>query len=99
MIMQGFVGFRIPVWLRQLTIVPAFVVVGFGINVANALVLSQIVLSFVLPLPMIDLLVLSSKRSVMGIFAMRRGMLVGAACCVVAVVGLNVMLIVQVLTP
>ena len=32
-IMQGFVGFRIPVWLRRLvTMVPAFVVVWLGVN-------------------------------------------------------------------
>ena len=98
MIMQGFVGFHIPVWLRRLlTIVPAFVVVGLGVNVTSALVLSQIVLSIVLPLPMIALLALSSKRSVMGNFTIRREMLVGAACSVLAIVGLNVVLIVQVL--
>ena len=33
MIMQGFVGFRIPIWLRRLvTMVPAFVVVALGVN-------------------------------------------------------------------
>src|ERR1700730_2109248 len=45
MIMQGFVGFRIPIWLRRLvTIVPAFVVVALGVNATQALVLSQVVL-------------------------------------------------------
>ena len=33
MIMQGFVGFRIPIWLRRvITMVPAFVVVAYGVN-------------------------------------------------------------------
>jgi manganese transport protein len=99
MIMQGFVGFRIPVWVRRLfTILPAFIVVGLGVNVTNALVFSQIVLSIVLPLPMIALLVLSSKRSVMGAFTARRTTILGAACAVVAIVGLNVVLVVQMLT-
>ncbi len=45
MIMQGFVGFRIPIWLRRLvTMVPAFVVVALGANATNALVISQVVL-------------------------------------------------------
>ena len=45
MIMQGFVGFRIPIWLRRLvTMVPAFVVVGLGVDATNALVISQVVL-------------------------------------------------------
>jgi manganese transport protein len=35
-------------------------------------VLSQVVLSFVLPLPMIALVVLSSRKSVMGDFVMAR---------------------------
>ena len=46
MIMQGFVGFRIPIWLRRLvTMVPAFVVVALGVNATKALVVSQVVLS------------------------------------------------------
>ena len=46
MIMQGFVGFRIPVWLRRLlTMIPAFVVVALGVNATQSLVLSQVVLS------------------------------------------------------
>ena len=45
MIMQGFVGFRIPIWLRRLvTMVPAFVVVGAGRERDQALVISQVVL-------------------------------------------------------
>ena len=45
MIMQGFVGFRIPIWLRRvITMVPAFVVVAYGVNATNALVVSQVVL-------------------------------------------------------
>jgi manganese transport protein len=46
MIMQGFVGFRIPIWVRRLvTMLPAFVVVGLGANATNALVISQVMLS------------------------------------------------------
>src|SRR5262249_15563124 len=57
MIMQGFIGFRIPLWVRRLvTMIPAFVVVGLGIDATNALVISQGVLSITLPLPMIALL-------------------------------------------
>ena len=57
-IMQGFVGFRIPIWLRRLvTMLPAFVVVALGVNATHALVYSQVVLSFALPVPMIALLV------------------------------------------
>ena len=45
MIMQGFVGFRIPIWLRRvITMVPAFVVAAYGVNATQALVVSQVVL-------------------------------------------------------
>ncbi len=63
MIMQGFVRFRIPIWLRRLvTMIPAFVVVALGVNATNALVISQVVLSIALPLPMIALHHLHQQR-------------------------------------
>src|SRR6266571_5312437 len=65
MIMQGFVGFRIPIWVRRLvTMVPAFVVVALGANATNALVISQVVLSLALPLPMIALLMSTRNREI-----------------------------------
>ena len=70
MIMQGFVGFRIPVWVRRLvTMVPAFVVVALGVNATEALVLSQVVLSFALPIPMVALVLFTRRRDIMGEFA------------------------------
>ena len=96
MIMQGFVGFRIPIWLRRLvTMVPAFVVVGIGANTTNALVVSQVVLSIALPLPMIALLIFTNRRDIMGPFANGRLTRIAAAVATVAVLGLNVVLIVQ----
>ena len=72
-IMQGFVGFRIPIWLRRLvTMVPAFVVVALGVNATQALVVSQVVLSFVLPIPMVALVLFTRRRDIMGEFANRR---------------------------
>lgn len=67
MIMQGFVGFQIPVWVRRVvTMVPAFAVVGFGVNATEALVASQVVLSFALPVPMAALVWFTSRADVMG---------------------------------
>jgi manganese transport protein len=66
-IMQDYVGFRIPLWLRRLvTMAPSFVVVALGANTLSALVLSQVVLSLVLPIPMIALLILTRETRVMG---------------------------------
>src|SRR5215471_13340973 len=98
MIMQGFVGFRIPIAVRRLvTMVPAFVVVGMGVNATRALVLSQVLLSIALPLPMIALLWFTRRKDVMGEFV--NGALTNAAAIVgaAAVLALNGFLIWQVL--
>jgi manganese transport protein len=95
-IMQDFVGFRIPLWLRRgVTMVPALVVVALGVNSTDALVVSQVVLSMVLPVPMIALLVLSGRRDVMGEFANRRPVQVVAILASVLVLGLNFVLLAQ----
>jgi len=91
MIMQGFIGFRIPVWLRRLvTMVPAFVVVALGANATNALVISQVVLSLALPLPMISLIIFTSRVDIMGVFVN------GALTHVVAVIGTAVVLVLNI---
>ncbi|MBV9906045.1 MAG: Nramp family divalent metal transporter, partial [Hyphomicrobiales bacterium] len=70
MIMQGFVRFRIPIWVRRLvTMLPAFAVVGLGANATGALLISQVVLSFALPVPMIALVLFTRRTDVMGRFA------------------------------
>jgi manganese transport protein len=95
-IMQDFVGFRIPIWLRRLvTMAPAFVIVAMGVNATQALVLSQVVLSLVLPVPMIALLVLTNRADVMGAFVNRRLVKVGAVIAAGAVLTLNLLLLAE----
>jgi manganese transport protein len=99
MIMQGFVGFRIPVFVRRLvTMVPAFAVVALGANATNALVISQVVLSLALPLPMISLILFTSRADIMGPFANSRLTRAVAVVAAAMVLGLNVVLIVQTLS-
>ena len=96
MIMQGFVGFAIPLWARRLvTMVPAFVVVWLGVDSTKALVLSQVVLSFVLPLPMIALVSFTRRPDIMGRFANRRSVDVAAVLGTAVIVALNVVLVLQ----
>jgi manganese transport protein len=95
-IMQGFVGFRIPVAVRRLvTMVPAFVVVALGVNATKALVLSQVVLSIALPLPMIALLMFTRRPDIMGGFANGRATNLAALLGTVVVLALNLFLILQ----
>ncbi len=94
MIMQGFVNFRIPIWLRRaVTMVPAFIVVAVNANPTETLVMSQVVLSIALPVPMIALLHFTSSRKVMGDFANRRRVVVVATAATAIVLGLNFVLL------
>jgi manganese transport protein len=94
MIMQGFVGFRIPIWLRRvITMAPAFVVVGYGVNATTALVVSQVILSIALPLPMIALVMFTRRPDIMGAFANSRLTNVIAVVGTAIVLALNMFLI------
>ncbi len=96
LIMQGFVGFRIPIWIRRLvTMVPAFVVVGLGVNATRALVISQVVLSIALPLPMVALAIFTRRRDIMGEFANSTMVNIVAIAGTTIVLALNLLLILQ----
>jgi manganese transport protein len=96
MIMQGFVGFRIPVWVRRLvTMIPAFIVVGLGVNATNALVISQVILSLALPIPMIALLIFTQRADIMGSFVNGRVTRVAAKVGTAVVLFLNTILLLQ----
>jgi manganese transport protein len=93
-IMQDYVNFRIPLWLRRaITMAPAFVVVAIGVNPTDALVISQVVLSLVLPVPMISLYVLARRQDVMGSFAISGLTRVLAFIGTAVVVALNLLLL------
>ncbi len=96
MIMQGFAGLRIPIWLRRLvTMVPAFVVVALGVNATSALVMSQVVLSIALPLPMISLIIFTGRRDIMGSFRNGAPTQIAAAIATAIVLALNSVLIAE----
>jgi manganese transport protein len=66
-VMAGFIGVRINVLVRRtVTMIPALIVLALGVNTTDALVLSQVVLSFGIPFAVIPLVVLTSRRDVMG---------------------------------
>ena len=97
MIMQGFVGFRIPLWLRRaVTMIPAFIVVALGTDATNALIISQVVLSLTLPIPMIALLIFTGRRKVMGGFTNSGGVTLIATLAAALVLLLNLVLVLQV---
>ncbi|WP_350357448.1 Nramp family divalent metal transporter [Paraburkholderia fungorum] len=96
MIMQGFIGFRIPLWVRRIvTMVPSFAVVGFGVNATNALVISQVVLSLALPFPLTALVWFTTRRDIMGIHRNRALTTILALVAATAVLSLNAILLLQ----
>ena len=95
-IMGDFLTIRTPLWLRRLlTMLPAFVVVALGVNATKALILSQVVLSLALPVPMIALLLLVFRPALMGAFRPNLLTRVGASVATLVVLALNMVLLVQ----
>ncbi|MGN6316150.1 Nramp family divalent metal transporter [Trinickia sp.] len=96
MVMQGFVGFHIPVGLRRLlTMAPAFVVAALGVNATDALLYSQVVLSFALPVPMIALVIVTSRRDIMGAFANSSRTTMAAIAATIVILAPNAVLLLQ----
>ncbi|QBD83351.1 divalent metal cation transporter [Ktedonosporobacter rubrisoli] len=99
-IMQGFVGFTIPVWLRRLvTMLPAILVAAIGLNPTNTLVVSQVVLSFVLPLPVITMIMFTRRRDLMGTLVNKPLTTWAAIACSAVILSLNVWLLYSTFAP
>jgi manganese transport protein len=93
-VMQGFIRRSIPIFLRRaVTLAPALLVLGIGLDPTRALVLSQVVLSFGIPFALIPLLIVARRRDVMGSLA-NPGWLTALAGTIAAlIIGLNVFLV------
>jgi manganese transport protein len=95
-VMQGFLRRSLPLALRRaVTMAPALVVLGLGLDPTRSLVVSQVVLSFGIPFALVPLVVLSSRPAVMGPFANRRATTVAASAIAAVIVSLNVVLLGQ----
>jgi manganese transport protein len=97
-IMQGFVGFTIPVWLRRvITMLPTVVIVALNVDPTRTLVISQVILSLVLPMPIIALIYFARRKDVMGVLVNRRITTISAGVTATLIVVLNLLLIYQTL--
>lgn len=95
-IMSGFINRTIPLVLRRLiTMTPALVVLALGLDPTRSLVISQVVLSFGIPFALVPLIILTSRREVMGALVNRRATTVVAGAIAVAIIALNVFLLYQ----
>jgi manganese transport protein len=95
-VMQGFINRTIPMVLRRLvTMLPALVVLAIGVNPTEALVLSQVVLSFGIPFALVPLLLLTRRRDIMGGLVNRRITTVAASIAAALIIALNLFLLVR----
>jgi manganese transport protein len=93
-IMQGFLNYHIPLWLRRgVTMAPALVVIVIGLDPTRTLVLSQVVLSFGLPFAIIPLVLFTRDRKLMGPLVNRRPTTVLAGLAAALIVALNLFLL------
>jgi NRAMP (natural resistance-associated macrophage protein) metal ion transporters len=95
-VMQGFINKQIPIAVRRLvTMVPAFVAIGIGVDPSRTLVISQVVLSFGIPFALVPLVMFTSRRSLMGVLVNRRATVVLASMVAGLIICLNVFLLGQ----
>jgi len=96
-VMQGFIRRRIPIFVRRaITLAPALIVLGIGLDPTDALVASQVVLSFGIPFALVPLLMLASNREVMGALVNPRWLTAVASVLAGLIIALNVFLLEQV---
>jgi len=96
-IMQGFLHFHIPPWIRRVvTIVPSLIVIFVGFDPTRTLVISQVVLSFGLPFAVIPLIMFTSRKDIMGVLVNKRFTNMLAGLCAILILTLNFFLLYQI---
>jgi manganese transport protein len=98
-VMKGFVGINISLNLRRIiTMLPAMIIIAIGVNPMKALVLSQVALSFALPLAIIPMLLITRRRDIMGTFVNQRFENIAGWIIAALIIGLNVVLLILTFT-
>jgi manganese transport protein len=75
-IMEGLLGKKVNVWLRRfitrfINVIPTTIAILLGLDPLSILVYSQVILSLMIPLPMIPLVILTRNEGLMGEFVNR----------------------------
>ncbi|EEQ20172.1 Manganese transport protein mntH [Yersinia intermedia ATCC 29909] len=97
-VMQGFVRFYIPIWVRRtVTMLPSFIVILAGMDATRILVMSQVLLSFGIALALVPLLAFTGNKELMGEMVNSKLIQVLGKIIVLVVVGLNAYLLISLL--
>jgi manganese transport protein len=96
-IMQGFLSWHIPVWIRRIaTMLPALIVIIIGLDPTRTLVISQVVLSFGLPFAVIPLIIFTAQRKIMDALVNHKITTVVTSLVAALIIFLNIYLLVQI---
>lgn len=93
-VMDGLMGFKVPLWIRRLitrfiNVIPLTVAIVLGFKPLKLLVYSQVVLSLLIPLPLIPLLMFTANKGIMGELVNRRRTTIIASIFGVVILGFN----------
>ena len=101
-IMEGLLGMKVNVWIRRIitrfvNVIPTTVALLLGFDPLHILVYSQVILSLLIPLPVIPLVLISKNKAVMGEFVNRKTTTVISMIFVAIILTLNSYLIITTL--
>ncbi|MBS3114254.1 Nramp family divalent metal transporter [Candidatus Woesearchaeota archaeon] len=101
-VMDGLTGFRISIWVRRLitrfiNVIPVTIAIILGIEPLRILVLSQVALSLLIPLPLIPLIIYTSDKTIMKELVNKKITNVFAVIFAVVILGFNAYLLYQVI--
>jgi len=93
-VMQGFIGRRIPLFVRRgLTMLPALIVLGVGLPVTDTLIVSQVLLSIGIPFALVPLAMVTRRTDIMGSLVNRLRTTVAMFCIAATITLLNLFLV------
>jgi manganese transport protein len=93
-IMQGFLHWHIPPWVRRtVTMAPSLLVIAAGLDPTRTLVISQVVLSFGLPFAVVPLIMFTRRRDMMGVLVNHPITNLLAVAAAAIIIGLNIYLL------
>src|SRR5262249_51580286 len=97
-IMEGLLGVKVNIHIRRLVtrfinVIPTFVAISLGLQPLFLLFYSQVILSIMIPLPMVPLLYYTSRRKFVGEFVNRRATTIVALLFAGIIIALNLFLL------
>ncbi|MBI2660219.1 Nramp family divalent metal transporter [Candidatus Woesearchaeota archaeon] len=101
-VMDGLTGFRIRLWVRRLitrfiNVIPVTIAVILGIEPLRILILSQVALSLLIPLPLIPLIIYTADKGIMKELVNKKITTIFAIVFAIVILGFNGYLLYQVL--